>query len=229
MSSTLWCAGDSRCRLPAPRRALAAPSIDTPVLYIERELCLPSGRCIHASEQKVNSKSNDRTTKPTLLASRDDLAQLAPLSFPYDYPLAGIGGRKDPRGHTGPSRALVKDQNAALVLNYAGDFRQVRVDSGVTAKRGVRTDQFVSTMKDTRARNDLPSHYRRRTVGVTSEFKQSRTVGLDPARHGTFCVVDTQSPWPDTSGGRVRQTAYTDAGLVYRVGLSNDAGWQAWV
>ena len=56
----------------------------------------------------------------------------------FDFILGN--SNQNSRGNSGASRALVKDANSTLVLNYAGDFTGgVRIDSTVTA-----TNAFVS-------------------------------------------------------------------------------------
>ncbi|MDO5058591.1 MAG: DUF1983 domain-containing protein [Neisseria sp.] len=66
---------------------------------------------------------------------------------------------------------------------------------------------------DTRNDNRPPSwyweNYPRQTA---SEFKTARALGLG----GGFCVLETNVPWGNASGGAITQTAYKDDGTVQR-------------
>lgn len=84
-----------------------------------------------------------------------------------------------------------------------------------------------SSITDTRATNELPSWYRtnygKRAV---SEFKATAAIGL--AVSSTYCVLYTDTPWNDISGGVVRQEAVCNEGIYQRVGAANDASWGSW-
>jgi hypothetical protein len=147
----------------------------------------------------------------------------------YELTLEGQGA-EDRRGNSGRSRALVKHNGPTLVLNYQNDYSNgVRVDSTLSVKGPVYAPKGMSTMTDTRNRNDPPSYYRARVhqLGIrTTEFKSSQRMDMNDVG---FVVVDTIVPWPDPSGGAVKQIMYSDYGMAYRVGTLDDQRWQPWI
>jgi hypothetical protein len=81
----------------------------------------------------------------------------------------------------------------------------------------------INNMVDNRNDDQPPSWYRRQGVGEYTEFKGNRNwAGLPP----TFHYVKTIVPWGDNSGGAVKQIAYSDDGVRYRIG--NDNNWTQW-
>jgi hypothetical protein len=82
----------------------------------------------------------------------------------------------------------------------------------------------INSMIDNRARDDPPKWYRGQGVGEYTEFKGAPWAGI-----GGYSYVKTIVPWPDTSGGTVKQIAYSDDGV--RIRKSSDGsenGWTAW-
>jgi hypothetical protein len=68
-------------------------------------------------------------------ATKEDLKKYRELGFPMDF---ALGAGDNSRGDTGPSRALVKDNDGVLAINYANDFKGgVRVDSNLNIKGAV--------------------------------------------------------------------------------------------
>jgi hypothetical protein len=90
----------------------------------------------------------------------------------------------------------------------------------------------VSLMLDTRKQNLVPSAYRARGKAIgggikIDEFKENSAIQL-PTGYGSYCYLVTIVPWADTSGGTVKQIAYTDHSIFYRTGTADDAKWNNW-
>ena len=76
---------------------------------------------------------------------------------------------------------------------------------------------------DTRNVNSSPDQYLSRGVGQYREFKNSSIVGLND---NYFVVLDTIVPWPDYSGGHIKQIAYGDKNVYFRSGTGGSfGGW----
>ena len=89
----------------------------------------------------------------------------------------------------------------------------------------------VVTIKDTGSTNQPPSwywtNYARRTV---NEFKTQTVIGVNGFFGGTYCNLETNIPYGDSSGGHIVQTATSSADpslYVQRVSTSTTA-WGAW-
>lgn len=86
---------------------------------------------------------------------------------------------------------------------------------------------------DTREENPQPSEYLSggtRHKGKTSfqaEFKRIGLIGLSGLLKGTYCFIETYTPWSDKSGGYPIQIAYGDGGLAFRIGVS-ETDWSPW-
>jgi hypothetical protein len=104
-------------------------------------------------------------------------------------------------------------------FNYLNTTNNVSIGGKITARGG------LNLMTDNRNDNKLPSWYRARGVGKYDEFKLNEKIGTNL---GGYTYLVTIVPWPDTSGGRVKQIAYTDVGVKYRVGNAADNAWEAW-
>lgn len=86
---------------------------------------------------------------------------------------------------------------------------------------------------DTRSSDYAPSVYMvggsryKGLVGWQTEFKGTATIGVTGFISGTYCYLETKTPWTDPSGGYPIQIAYGNGTPCYRVGTSTTA-WGAW-
>lgn len=131
----------------------------------------------------------------------------------------GPQGAQGPQGDRGPKgfKGDKGDQGEAGTISTAGN-------ASIT---GTLTFNHVNPFQDTRSANTTPAHYRAMGMGIRNEFKDCGTIKLKGCTT-TYAVVETIIPWPDTSGGAIRQVAYADGGIFYRTGASNDSGWNIW-
>lgn len=92
-----------------------------------------------------------------------------------------------------------------------------------------QANQLISNskmIKDTRNDNQPPSWYLTNYPQTTAtEFKTASVVGLS---NSTYAYVETVSPWHDSTGGVLTQTARTDAGTFKRMS-TNTSAWGSWV
>jgi hypothetical protein len=79
----------------------------------------------------------------------------------------------------------------------------------------------INQMKDNRNEKLLPKDYRAKGIGKYTEFKYQYIT-----ENNQYIVLETTVPWPDISGGRIKQLAYADDGVYYRTGLQNDSAWE---
>ena len=86
---------------------------------------------------------------------------------------------------------------------------------------------------DTRMENSNPPVYMNGgsryvgRIGWQTEFKYVSIIGLTGLLNGTYCYLQTHTPWSDPSGGYPIQVAYGDGAPCWRVGVSTSA-WGAW-
>ncbi|KRK34374.1 collagen-like protein [Loigolactobacillus bifermentans] len=110
--------------------------------------------------------------------------------------------------------------------------------TGATGPQGPAGKDAVSQILDTRSTNQLPGWYHTNNPKkVVTEFKQTAAIGITQALMpsgqtlGTYCSLTTETPWSDSSGGSVFQTAklinQTRPVVLIRVGTS-DTAWSAW-
>jgi hypothetical protein len=118
--------------------------------------------------------------------------------------------------------------------NWANQFR-IESNGNVFGKKittnHLNATEGVTLLKDTRNLNHPPSHYRARAKALGNgakfdEFKDCSKIDL-PSGYGTYAYVETIVPWVDTSGGTIKQTAYTDHAIFYRSSL-NETNWNPW-
>lgn len=79
---------------------------------------------------------------------------------------------------------------------------------------------------DTRDINAEPQWYFSKAIGFVSEFKQSSVIGLSDSY---YCLVLTNVPWSDASGGLPSQVAYMANGNIYKRAGASATTWGAWV
>ncbi len=123
---------------------------------------------------------------------------------------------------------------ARLHLSYATGPSTFE-DVVTIARDGMKVNTGkVNAQIDTRNLNQSPEDYLNRGVGKHTELKLCSVVGLPTApstlapRSGTFATVETTISWVDFSGGLIKQMAYADSGMFYRVG-GEGKGWGQWV
>lgn len=86
---------------------------------------------------------------------------------------------------------------------------------------------------DTRSSNYPPSDYMSGGIrfegraGWQTEFKSISTIGVGSFFTGTYCYLETKTPWTDPSGGYPIQIAYGNGSPCWRVGTGVST-WSAW-
>lgn len=141
--------------------------------------------------------------------------EYAPKNAPF-----GLRGNKGDRGETGPAGAAGPggaagpagppgtkgDTGPAGVAGPAGP----KGDTGATgptgatgATGGMNPNASRLQIPDTRKADDSPATYWGRGPGVTTEFKESQTVGLSAL--GGYGTLETTVPWFDPTGGPIIQ------------------------
>ena len=81
---------------------------------------------------------------------------------------------------------------------------------------------------DTRSVNGAPSTYQSQasTMSMHIEFKSSDTISAPNSNEKGYVLLQTITPWEDTSGGLPSQLSYGN-GLAYRTASSSNA-WNSW-
>ena len=86
---------------------------------------------------------------------------------------------------------------------------------------------------DTRNDNFPPSEYMsggsryEGRAGWQTEFKRTTIIGVNSFLSGTYCFLETKTPWSDPSGGYPVQIAYGNGHPCWRVGISTTE-WGLW-
>lgn len=154
----------------------------------------------------------------------------------------GLQGIQGPKGDTGPQgiQGPIGKTGATGSTGPQG-AQGVKGDTGprgATGAQGPAGKDAVSQILDTRSTNQLPGWYHTNNPKkVVTEFKQTAAIGITQALMpsgqtlGTYCSLTTETPWSDSSGGSVFQTAklinQTRPVVLIRVGTS-DTVWSAW-
>lgn len=105
----------------------------------------------------------------------------------------------------------------------------------VTSVNGKKGDTMVGFFvgDDTRDLNYAPKDYLEHGVrfkGSTSsqfEFKRCTAVGVSRLIDQTYCILNTQVPWANASGGLPMQVAYGKGVIATRAGIDDDT-WGKW-
>lgn len=105
----------------------------------------------------------------------------------------------------------------------------------VTSVNGKKGDMMVDffTGDDTRYITNIPKDYLRdgaRFKSNTSsqfEFKRCTTVGIDHLISQDYCIVNTQVPWHDKTGGLPMQIAYGKGVMAIRTAKDENT-WDSW-
>lgn len=86
----------------------------------------------------------------------------------------------------------------------------------------LRINGKIDNMVDNRAQRLNPGQYRAMGIGEVTEFKDNYDGNLPG-----YTYVKTLIPWPDPSGGKIKQIGYHDSGVFYRVAV-DEATWGPW-
>ena len=113
-----------------------------------------------------------------------------------------------------------------LLVTKTKKYTEDKADAATTAATTAAINDAKT--KDTRGVNNTPAEYQRDyPYKNVREFKTKSVIGLAEGA-GTYCYLETQVKYGDSSGGRINQTAYTDDSRVF---TRNGSGttWTAWV
>lgn len=106
------------------------------------------------------------------------------------------------------------------------DLNQIELPNGTT----YNLSSYKLLSSDTRNDNQLPSWYMSNYPKCTvEEFKSCSTIGVNSIMSGTYCVLNTITPWTDSSGGRPVQIAVSDSGVRAQRVATADNTWGSWV
>lgn len=128
----------------------------------------------------------------------------------------------------GKTGAIVKADIVAL-----GIPAQDTTYTSLPANGGNATTAKHLIGDDTRSVNSAPSVYMSGgsryagKAGWQTEFKSVSTIGAGSFLTGTYCYLETKTPWNDPSGGYPIQIAYGAGTPCWRIGTSTTA-WSAW-
>jgi hypothetical protein len=153
-----------------------------------------------------------------------DTTQEGGGTFDYGDLLTSIRGPKGDTGAQGPK-------------GDKGDTGS-QGPTGATGPQGPAGKDAVSQILDTRSTNQTPGWYHTNNPKkVVTEFKSTDAIGITQALMpsgqtlGAYCSLTTETPWSDSSGGSVFQTAklinQTRPIIFIRVGTS-DTAWSDW-
>lgn len=119
-----------------------------------------------------------------------------------------------------------------LTKGLASKANKTDVVTSVNGKKGnIMVDFFVGD--DTRDKNYAPKDYLERGVRYKSytnsqfEFKRCPYVGVDRLITQDYCIVNTQVPWADKSGGLPMQVAYGKGVMAIRDAVDENT-WGEW-
>lgn len=117
-------------------------------------------------------------------------------------------------------------------VDLSGYAKKTDVVTSVNGKKGnMMVDFFVGD--DTRNQNYAPKDYLERGTRYKSytnsqfEFKRCTTVGVDRLITQDYCIVNTQVPWADKSGGLPMQIAYGKGVMAIRTAKDENT-WGEW-
>lgn len=117
-------------------------------------------------------------------------------------------------------------------VDLSGYAKKTEVVTSVNGKKGdMMVDFFIGD--DTRHLNYAPKDYLEHGARYKSytnsqfEFKRCTTVGVDRLITQDYCIVNTQVPWADKSGGYPMQIAYGKGVIAIREGV-NETTWSEW-
>ena len=117
-------------------------------------------------------------------------------------------------------------------VDLSGYAKKTEVVTSVNGKKGdMMVDFFIGD--DTRHLNYAPKDYLEHGARYKSytnsqfEFKRCTTVGVDRLITQDYCIVNTQVPWADKSGGLPMQIAYGKGVMAIRDAVDENT-WGEW-
>lgn len=139
---------------------------------------------------------------------------------------------------------LGKTENEVKQIIAAGDLSKYVTDPKlqevlktevVTSVNGQKGDMMVDFLigDDTRYIKNIPKDYLRDGTRFKSptnsqlEFKRCTTVGVNHLISQDYCIVNTQVPWHDKTGGLPMQVAYGKGVMAIRNAIDEDT-WGEW-
>lgn len=124
------------------------------------------------------------------------------------------------------STASTKASEASTSASTASSKATAAANSATAAENAKNVALDTVTVKDTRNDNRPPSwyisNYPKKRV---QEFKSTSKIGLSG---DTYCWLQTDVPWADSSGGYPKQMVELNGKQYWRQGTSTSA-WSAWV
>ena len=124
------------------------------------------------------------------------------------------------------STASTKASEASTSASTASSKATAAANSATAAENAKNVALDTVTVKDTRNDNQPPSwyisNYPKKRV---QEFKSTSKIGLSG---DTYCWLQTDVPWADSSGGYPKQMVELNGKQYWRQGMSTSA-WSAWV
>ncbi len=151
-------------------------------------------------------------------------------------PASTVPGPTGPTGPVGPQGPQGPVGAASTVPGPKGDPGQPG-QPGRPGEPGPKGDQGpagpvgpaskLSTV-DTRWTNDTPQAYWNKGMGLSTEFKAARTMGL-PETNGPWGMLETSVPWWDPSGGSIIQEFKQGTVFKKRESVGTTNTWSAWV
>lgn len=122
------------------------------------------------------------------------------------------------------------DKLADAILNKLTS-KKFSLDQGtmplISALNQLNSNLLKTQIIDTRSTNKPPQYYYSNyPQTVVYELKESISVD-DPFQAAAFLVLQTITPWNDTSGGSVIQRAYMSGKVKIRYSKSTDS-WSEW-
>ena len=139
---------------------------------------------------------------------------------------ASTASTKATAASTSATNAANSASAASTSATNASNSASAASTSATNAANSASTALDTVTVKDTRNDNQNPqwyiTNYPKKRV---QEFKQTTKIGLTG---DTYCWLQTDVPWGDSSGGWPKQTTEVNGKQYWRQGASGTA-WSAWV
>lgn len=116
----------------------------------------------------------------------------------------------------------IKDSLNIVGMGTKAQNRRLDVwaEGGMNIYGKLNATSGINSQIDNRRERLTPKQYRQKGVGKYTEFKEDYD-GIP-----NYVVVETIVPWPDTSGGAIKQIIYADYGVIYRTGAKDDSKWK---
>lgn len=137
---------------------------------------------------------------------------------------AKLGGKLESQLNVDSASKLGGKSESQLSVNNSLKLNN-KLESELNVLEASRTDKLLG--KDTRDVNGSPSSYFSRSIGFISEFKRSNIIGL-PAGSPSYCLLLTNVPWKDVTGGLPSQVAYLPNGEIKTRSALSETQWGSW-